>query len=97
MPAAEFTEWQAYFTIYPFSVDRLDRMLGRLCSIIYNTSGKIFKNTVNDEAFLFAYAKEKPFKQFVPKSLEQQKQDWKAFISRARQVDPKLVKERKAN
>ena len=68
MSAREFYEWQAYFTIYPFSEDREDLRAALIAHTIANTSaamlaqraGKRSYRTVPADQFLPDYLKTEP-------------------------------------
>ena len=55
MPAPEFVEWQAYFSIYPFTQDREDLRIALLAATISNVSGRTVKRMREVQDFLPNY------------------------------------------
>lgn len=90
MSAAEFTEWQAYFDIYPFTIDKEAQEFSILIATIYNTAGKYFKKTMPFDAFLPEYAKKVII--VTNKSREQQKAEFAIFREKLRFLRPSSVK-----
>lgn len=83
MPATEYIEWQAYFSIFPFSEDRQDRRNAQLCAVIANISGKSLKRDVSADTFMPHYL-EAP-RARTP-SIEQQAKEFAAFHSKFKSV-----------
>jgi hypothetical protein len=78
MSSTEINGWKEYFNIYPFTQDREDYRIALLASVIYNTSGKTFKKSMDMDKFLPDYLKQKIT---VRKSLEQQKAEALAWAT----------------
>lgn len=93
MPASEFVEWQAYFTIFPFSEDREEIRNAELISwLTYISSltaqGKGLKNKIPAKDLVHDYlAPYREPKKFVPKSREQQKQEFAAFVAKHKALE----------
>ena len=89
MPATEFVSWQAYFSIYPFSVERQELQAALVAERITNSIGKLIAflakrrtyNPVDINTFLPDYlgTREKPV---TEKSIEQQRAEYLAFKAR---------------
>jgi hypothetical protein len=85
MPTTEFIEWQAYFEIYPFSLEHSDWQHAQMMAIVINdglatrtqAAGKTSFRSVDAARFVPDYLGIKP--KAEDKSLEQQAQELKAF------------------
>jgi hypothetical protein len=60
--SAEFSEWMAYNTINPFTVDRTEAMLSVACSILANTSRKKGSKAYKPADFIPKYGRKKVMK-----------------------------------
>ena len=80
MPASEFGEWKAFFSIYPFSRDRADYQTALLAATISNMSGRTLKHMRGVDTFLPDYLRQAP----QEKSLEQQRAEKEAFKAKLR-------------
>lgn len=91
MPASEFQDWQAYFSIYPFTQDRQDMRTALIAERVTNAVGKLAagmagKRTyhpVELKKFLIDYLGDQKRAQ-PAKSLKQQQKEFAAFADQLR-------------
>jgi hypothetical protein len=90
MPASEYTGWQAYFKIYPFTQDREDMRAALIAERITNSIGQLIASLAHKrtytpikiDTFMPDYFKERRTAATVEKSLEQQEQEFADFARR---------------
>ncbi len=58
--SAEFSEWQAFNSIKPFTIDRSERMLSIICSILANSGKSKQDKSYKPEDFLIMSNQKKP-------------------------------------
>ncbi|HEY6020147.1 MAG TPA: DUF4035 domain-containing protein [Candidatus Paceibacterota bacterium] len=96
MPASEFVEWKAYFSIYPFTQDREDARTAALVCAVVNSVGYMLARGK-------ALKKPASASEFMPKYLDEQKKErakdpkqrdqYSAFRKKLRDINPKAVNE----
>lgn len=92
LPASEITGWEAYFQIYPFTLDGEDQRMATTLYWLVNTSGKSAEKEIPLSTFLPNYLGEvvRP----VVKSDPLQRAEYAAFKAKLKSVRPDLVKEK---
>lgn len=87
MPASEFVEWQAYFTIFPFDEDRADIRTAELISWLtfissLSAQGKGLKSKIPVKELIHDYLAQYQEPRPRRKSREQQKAEFAAFVAK---------------
>jgi hypothetical protein len=78
LPGLEFLYWKEYFQTRPFTHQLLERNFARLTAFVFNTSLRA-KQRIEMDHLLPDYLKESKAVVFVPKTLEQQRQEFLNF------------------